>query len=251
MTAPTAAVVTLTLFLPVQPSTIEVVCLGGRADSLRGQVGTGRCVTPGSSLTLPLHGVLQRTKAVRDRGKSGGGLLQDYWRKSRPLSTCDVPILHRGRDRRSRSWSGSYSCFCTGYMYCINFVLDARLLLCCTWSLEDASTKGFRGVVLSPLPPGSVTCPAAGGTGTAVSWCSEARTVTASGTWMTCTGGASSSVLGPAVALAILSVDVGCCAFVRVVGMLGTLSPCWDVLEFTSEFEPTQFVRVLPQSQVN
>ena len=85
---------------------------------------------------------------------------------------------------------------------CTAFVLDARLLLCCTWSLEDAATKGFWGVVLSPLPPGSVTFPAAGGTGTAVSWCSEARTVTTSGTWMT------SSVLGPAVALAILSVDV-------------------------------------------
>ena len=143
MTAPTAAVVTLTLFLPVRPSTIEVVCLGGRADSLRGQVGTGWCVTPGSSLTLPLHGVLQRTKAVRDRGKSGGGLLQDYWRKSRTLSTCDVPILHRGRDRRSRSWSGSYSCFSTGYMYCI--CIGRKAIVVLRVVVRRCSHKRFLG----------------------------------------------------------------------------------------------------------
>ena len=189
--------------------------------------------------------MLQRTKAVGDRGKSGGDLLQDYWRKSRTLSTPATCQSCTGVGTEDPG-AGVEVTAASVPVTCTAFVLDARLLLCCTWSLEDAATKGFRGVVLSPLPPGSVTCPAAGGTGTAVSWCSEARTVTASGTWMT------SCVLGPAVALAILSVDVGCCAFVRVVGMLDTLSPCWDVLEFTSEFEPTQFVRVLlPRSQVN
>ena len=164
--------------------------------------------------------MLQRTKAVRDRGKSGGGLLQDYWRKVEhfPPATCQSCTGVGTEDPGAGVEVTAASVPAT----CTAFVLDARLLLCCTWSLEDAATKGFREVVLSPLPPGSVTCPAAGGTGTAVSWCSEARTVTASGTWMTCTGGASSSVLGPAVALAILSVDVGCCAFVPVVGMLDT-----------------------------